>query len=158
MRYKNNNKRLLTPDAVYNSRLVTRLINRVMKDGKKSVAINQVYKAFDLIGKKTKKEPLEVFKVALENIKPAMEVRSRRVGGAAYQVPAPVRGDRRESLAIRWIITTSRAKPNKDFHNFYEKLAAEIIDASQNQGEAIKKKENMHKMADANKAFAHFRW
>jgi len=158
MRDAKNNKRLLLADPVYNSRLVTRLINRVMKDGKKSIAIKQVYEAFKYIGEQTKQPAEEVFRVALENIKPVMEVRSRRVGGAAYQVPTPVRGDRRESLAIRWLVTCSRLRPNKEFHHFYLKLATEIIAASKNEGETLKKKDNMHKMAEANKAFAHFRW
>jgi len=151
-------KRALSPDAIYQSPLVARLINRVMKDGKKTVAQKQVYKAFDLIKEKTQKNPLEIFTKALENIKPKMEVRPRRVGGAAYQVPMPVRGDRRESLAIRWLVLYARQRPNSEYHNFYEKLAAEILDAAQNQGGAIKKKEEVHRMAEANKAFAHFRW
>lgn len=151
-------KRILPPDPIYNSRLVTRLINRVMKDGKKTVAQKQVYKAFELIAQKTKKNPLEIFTKALDNIKPTMEVRPRRVGGAAYQVPMPVRGDRRESLAIRWLVLYARQRPNSEYHHFYEKLAAEILDAFKNQGGAVKKKEEVHKMAEANKAFAHFRW
>jgi small subunit ribosomal protein S7 len=151
-------KRILPPDPLYQSRLVNRLINRVMKDGKKTVAQKQVYQTFNLIEQKTKKHPLEVFTKALENIKPTMEVRSRRVGGAAYQVPMPVRGDRRESLAIRWLIQFARQRPSKEYHYFYEKLAAEILDASQNQGGAVKKKQDVHRMAEANKAFAHFRW
>ncbi len=158
MRDKKAKKRLLPPDPIYASRLVTRLINRVMRDGKKTVAINQVYKAIKTVEEKTKKEGLEALRVALENIKPVMEVRSRRVGGAAYQVPMPVKGDRREALAIRWLIMSARKRPSKEFHSFNEKLAAEIMDALQNTGEAIKKKELTHKMADANKAFAHFRW
>lgn len=151
-------KRILPPDPIYNSRLVTRLINRVMKDGKKTVAQKQVYKAFELIAQQTKKNPLEIFTKALDNIKPTMEVRPRRVGGAAYQVPMPVRGDRRESLAIRWLVLYARQRPNSQYHHFYEKLAAEILDAFQNQGGAVKKKEEVHRMAEANKAFAHFRW
>jgi len=158
MRDKKTKKRLLQPDPIFNSRMLTRLVNRVMKDGKKTIAVNQVYKALSIVQEKTKKESLEVFRIALENIKPVMEVRSRRVGGASYQVPMPVRGDRRESLAIRWLIMSARSRPNKDYHEFAQKLAAEIIDASQNQGEAIRKRDLMHKMADANKAFAHFRW
>ncbi len=135
-----------------------RLINCVMKDGKKNIAIKQTYKALKLIEEKTQKPPLEVLRLALENIKPNMEVRSRRVGGAAYQVPMPVRGDRRESLAIRWLLSAAKARPNKDYHHFYEKMAAEILDALKNEGAAIKKRETVHKMAEANKAFAHFRW
>ena len=151
-------KRVLPPDPIYQSRLVTRLINRVMKDGKKAVTQRQIYKAFDLIKEKTKKHPLEVFTRALENIKPIMEVRPRRVGGAAYQVPMPVRGDRRESLAIRWLVLYARQRPSSEYRHFYEKLAAEILDASQNQGGAVKKRGEVHRMAEANKAFAHFRW
>ncbi|MGB9911427.1 MAG: 30S ribosomal protein S7 [Microgenomates group bacterium] len=151
-------KRVLPPDPIYNSRLVTRLINRVMKDGKKTIAQKHVYKAFEIIKEKTGKNPLEIFTQALENIKPTMEVRPRRVGGAAYQVPMPVRGSRRESLAIRWLVLYARQRPNKEYHHFYEKLAAEIMDAFQNQGGAVKKKEEVHRMAEANKAFAHFRW
>ena len=151
-------KKILPPDSIYQSRLVTRLINRVMKDGKKTTAQKQVYKAFELIKEKTQKHPLEIFTKALENVKPAMEVRPRRVGGAAYQVPMPVRGERRESLAIRWLVLYARQRPNSEYHHFYEKLAAEILDASQNQGGAVKKKEEVHRMAEANKAFAHFRW
>ena len=146
------------PDPIYQSRLVTHLINRVMRDGKKSAAQKQVYQAFDLIKEKTKKEPLEVFQEALENIKPVMEVRPRRVGGAAYQVPAPVRGERKEALAIRWLIQAARMRTNKEYHHFSEKLCAEVLDAQQKLGEAIKKRENVHRMAEANKAFAHFRW
>lgn len=151
-------KRIPFPDPIYQSRLVTRLINQVMKDGKKTVAQKQVYQAFDLISQKTKKSSLEVFTQALENIKPSMEVRPRRVGGAAYQVPMLVRGDRRESLAIRWLIQYARQRPSSEYHNFYEKLAAEILDAQQNQGGAVRKKQDVHRMAEANKAFAHFRW
>jgi len=151
-------KRILPLDLIYQSRLVSRLINRVMKDGKKSVAQKQVYQAFELIKEKTKQHPLEVFTKALENVKPKMEVRPRRIGGAAYQVPMPVRGDRRESLAIRWLVLYARQRSNSEYHHFYEKLAAEILDAAQNQGGAVKKKEEVHRMAEANKAFAHFRW
>jgi small subunit ribosomal protein S7 len=151
-------KNLITPDPIYQSRLVTRLINRVMKDGKKTVAQKNVYRALKLIEEKTKKEPLQVLNQALENVKPSMEVRPRRVGGAAYQVPMPVKGDRRESLAIRWLIFAARSRPNKENHHFWEKLAAELIDASQRTGGAFQKKEEIHRMAEANKAFAHFRW
>jgi small subunit ribosomal protein S7 len=158
MRGKKTKKKLLLSDPIYSSRLVTRLINRVMKDGKKTVASKQVYEALKLVEQKTKKPALDTYRQALENIKPTIEVRSRRVGGAAYQVPIPVRGDRREALAIRWLVFASRARPNKDYHQFSQKLAAEILDAFQGLGEAIKKKENVHKMAEANKAFAHFRW
>jgi small subunit ribosomal protein S7 len=148
----------IVPDPLYQSRLVTRLVNRVMKDGKKNIAQKQVYEAFRLVESKTKKKALEVFTQALENVKPTMEVRPRRVGGASYQIPIPVRGDRRESLAIRWLIISAQARPNQEYHHFWQKLAAEIIDAAQNTGGAIKKKEDIHRMAEANKAFAHFRW
>lgn len=151
-------KRKINPDPVYQSRLVARLINRVMRDGKKNVAQRQVYEAFNLIKAKTKKEPLEVFAEALENVKPAMEVRPRRVGGAAYQVPIPVRGDRREALGIRWLIKAAQVRPSADYHHFYEKLSDEILDAAKKEGGAIKKKEEINRMAEANKAFAHFRW
>ncbi len=129
-----------------------------MRSGKKTVAQKHVYKALDLIQKKTKKEPVEVLRIAIENVRPRMEVRPRRVGGAAYQVPMEVKGDRRESLAVRWLILAARARPNNQYHCFYEKLAAELIDASNNAGGAVKKKEDTHRMAEANKAFAHFRW
>ena len=157
-RSKRVKKRVLPPDPIYNSRLVTRLINRVMKDGKKTIAQKHVYGAFELIQKKTKKKPLEVFIQAVENVKPSMEVRPRRVGGASYQVPMPVKGDRRESLAIRWLVLAARARPNKEYHTFTEKLAAELLDAYNNTGGAVRKKDEVHRMAEANKAFAHFRW
>lgn len=151
-------KRSLAPDPIYQNRLVTKLINRMMKDGKKDAAQRQVYQAFELIAKKTGNEPLAVFVQAVENIKPIVEVRPRRVGGAAYQVPIPVRGDRRESLTIRWLIQAAKSRSSKEYHHFFEKLTAEILDAQQNQGGAIKKKQDIHRMAEANKAFAHFRW
>lgn len=152
-------KRLLPPDSIYSSRLVGRLINGVMKDGKKQVASKLVYKALETIKTKMKTEdPISFLRQAVENIKPSMEVRSRRVGGAAYQVPIPVRGDRRESLAIRWLVLAARARPNSQYHTFDEKLVAELMDAYKREGEAVRKKENIHRMAEANKAFAHFRW
>ena len=151
-------KRTIEPDARYQSQLVTKLINRVMVSGKKTVAQGHVYDAFEVIEKKAKQSPLEVFVRALENIKPNMEVRPRRIGGAAYQVPTPVRGIRRESLAIRWLILAANERPNKEFHTYGEKLAVEIMAAANNEGNAMQKKENMQRMADANKAFAHFRW
>lgn len=158
-RGKRVKKRTIEPDPIYQSRQVTKLVNRIMRDGKKQIAFNQVYTAFDLIKKKFKDEdPALVLHQALDNIRPNMEVRSRRVGGAAYQVPMPVKGDRKESLAIRWLILEARKKPNKEYHTFAEKLAAEIIDAYNNEGGAIKKKQDTHKMAEANKAFGHFRW
>lgn len=150
--------REVKPDPIYNSRLVTKLINRSMRDGKKTVAQKQVYGAFELIKKETKKDPLEIFSQAVENIKPTMEVRPRRVGGAAYQVPMPVRGPRRESLAIRWLILAARSRPNSQYHTYAEKLAAEIMDAAKGEGGAVRKRQEMERMAEANRAFAHFRW
>lgn len=151
-------KRVLPPDPIYQSRLVARLINRVMQRGKKAVAQRHVYRAFDQVKEKTGKNPLEVFQRALDNIKPSMEVRPRRVGGASYQVPMPVRGDRRESLAIRWLIKAAQARPNKEYHTFDKKLTAELLAAANNEGGAMRKKEEVHRIAEANKAFAHFRW
>ncbi len=152
-------KQLLIPDPIYGNRQIMRLVNRVMQDGKKQIAFKEVYQALKIVKQKTKTdEPVEVFHQALENIKPNLEVRSRRVGGAAYQVPMPVKGDRREALAIRWLIFAARKRPNKEYHSFSEKLAAEMIDASKNEGGAIQKKQETQRMADANKAFSHFRW
>jgi small subunit ribosomal protein S7 len=149
---------MIDPDPIYNNKVVTKLINRSMKEGKKSVAQKQVYKAFEIIKEKTKDDPIEVFSKAIEAIKPTMEVRPRRVGGAAYQVPMPVRGPRRESLAIRWLILAARARPNSDYHTYAEKLATEIMDAANGEGGAVKKRQDMERMAEANRAFAHFRW
>lgn len=157
MRGQKAPKRILPPDPIYNSRLVTRFINKVMYDGKKTVAQAQVYKALDEIEKSGKKS-MTVFETAIANASPKMEVRPRRVGGASYQVPTEVRGDRREALGIRWLIEAARKRPNKEFHTFAEKLAAELVAAAENQGSAIKKKEDTLRMAEANKAFAHFRW
>ena len=157
-RGKKIEKRQISKDPLYGSSLVQKLINRTMKDGKKSVAQHQVYRAFEILEEKTKSDPLVVFNQALENIKPQMEVRPRRIGGAAYQVPMPVRGERQVSLAIRWLILAARARSNREFHTFAEKLAAEILDAAAGTGGAVKKKEDTHRMAEANKAFAHFRW
>ena len=151
-------KRKTFPDSLFGSVLVTKLINRTMRSGKKTVAQREVYQAFTLLEEKTKKEPLSVFNLAIENIKPQMEVRPRRIGGAAYQVPAPVRGERQEALAIRWLIQSASTRPSKEFHTFAEKLAAEIEDAAAGAGGAVKKKENVHRMAEANKAFSHFRF
>jgi len=137
--------------------LVEKLINRAMRDGKKSVAQKEIYKAFDLIKEKGE-DPIKVFSKAMENIKPSMEVRPRRVGGAAYQVPMAVRGPRKESLAIRWLIFATRARSNSEFHTFAEKLTAEIMDAAEGIGGAVKKRQEMERVAEANRAFAHFRW
>jgi small subunit ribosomal protein S7 len=158
MRGKKIPKKTPEPDPVYKSRLVEALINRVMKGGKKQLARRLVYQALDKIREENKEDPLKVFRAAVEKVKPNMEVRPRRVGGAAYQVPIPVRGDRRESLALRWLILAARTRPNKEYHTFDQKLAAELLDASKGQGGAVKKRENIHRMAEANKAFAHFRW
>ena len=157
-RSKRAKKRLTSPDSLYGNRLVARLINRVMKGGKKTIAQKHVYKALEIVKEKTKKDPLEALRQSLEKIKPNMEVRPRRVGGTVYQVPMPVRGERREALAIRWLVVSARKRPNKTYHTFAEKLAVELLEALEGEGEAIKKKENTHRMAEANKAFAHFRW
>lgn len=159
MRAKKAKIRKINGDPIYQSPELHRLINRCMYDGKKTVAQKQVYLALDILKNKTKSEqPLEVFNLAIQNVTPKMEVRSRRVGGAAYQVPMPVRPARAFSLAVRWLITEAQKRPNRDYHTFAEKLAAELYDASQNEGGAIQKKLTTHKMAEANKAFAHFRW
>lgn len=159
MRAKHAKIKPVQPDPLYESQGLTKLINRVMYDGKKTVAQKQVYRALDLVKTKTNTpNPLDIFNQAIQNITPKMEVRSRRVGGAAYQVPMPVRPNRAISLAVRWLINEARKRPNTEFHTFSEKLAAELIDASHNEGGAIQKKLTTHKMAEANKAFAHFRW
>lgn len=145
-------------DPIYGNVLVTKLINRSMRDGKKTVAQKEIYEALELIREKTKDEPVKVFVQAIENIKPSMEVRSRRVGGAAYQVPQPVRGPRKESLAIRWLVEIANKKSNSEFHTYAEKLAAEIMDASKGEGGAVKKREDMERVAESNKAFSHFKW
>ena len=133
-------------------------MNRAMRDGKKNAIQKEVYDALKLIEQKLKQDPMVVFRQAVENVKPLMEVRSRRLGGAAYQVPMPVRGERKQSLAIRWLVQSAQKRPNKEFHTFADKLSAELIDAFNNTGLAIKKKEDTHRMAEANKAFSHFRW
>ena len=143
------------PDPLYNSKLVTRLINSVMYDGKKGVAQKIVYDAFDIIKEKTGKEPLEVFQNAMENVMPVLEVKARRVGGSTYQVPIEVRPERRQTLGLRWITLYARARSERTMK---ERLANEIMDAVNETGSAFKKREDTHKMAEANKAFAHFRW
>ncbi len=148
-------KRDVLPDPLYNSKVVTRLINNIMLDGKRGVAQKIVYGAFDIVAEKTGKEALEVFEQALENIMPSLEVKARRVGGATYQVPIEVRPDRRQTLGLRWLTTYSRARSEKTMK---ERLAAEILDAINGNGGAAKKRDDTHKMAEANKAFAHFRW
>lgn len=149
-------KREVEGDLVYNSKLVAKLINNIMKDGKKTVAQGIIYKTFEILAQK--EDPLSLFEKAVQNVGPKTEIKARRVGGASYQIPLEVRGERRTSLALRWIIEAARAKANKDFHSFEEKLASEIIAASENQGEAIRKRDNVHRMAEANKAFSHFRF
>ena len=148
-------KRDVLADPLYNSKLVTRLINNIMLDGKKGVAQKIVYGAFDIIAEKTGKDPLEVFEQAMENVMPVLEVKARRVGGATYQVPIEVRPERRQTLGLRWITTYSRARNERTMK---ERLAGEILDAVNSTGSAFKKREDTHKMAEANKAFAHYRW
>ena len=148
-------KREVLPDPVYSSVLVTKLINSVMLDGKKGVAQKVVYAAFDQIKEKTEKDPIEVFAQAMENIMPSLEVKARRVGGATYQVPMEVRPARRQTLGLRWLTAYARARSER---TMAEKLAGEIMDAANNTGSAVKKREEVHKAAEANKAFAHFRW
>lgn len=137
---------------------MAKLINRAMRDGKKSVAQTQIYKALEIVKEKGDGEALTQLHQALANIRPSMEVRPRRVGGAAYQVPMPVRGARQDALAIRWMVEAARARDNKDFHTFADKLSAEIMDAVKGEGGAVKKKLDMERVAEANRAFAHFRW
>ncbi len=148
-------KRKILPDPKYQDRLITKFVNNLMRRGKRSTAESICYGALDLIAERTKDEPLKVFKKALENIKPIIEVKSRRVGGATYQVPVEVRQDRRVALGMRWLIRYSKARGEKTMR---EKLAGEVLDAANNRGNAVKKREDTHKMAEANKAFAHYRW
>ncbi len=148
-------KRKLTADPKFKDRLVAKLTNTVMLSGEKSIAEGIVYGAFDVIQARHKEDPLEVFRKAIDNVKPKVEVKSRRVGGATYQVPVEVRQDRRVSLAMRWLVLYSRSRGEK---SMAERLAAELVEAAQGRGNAVKKKEDTHKMADANKAFAHYRW
>ena len=148
-------KRDVLVDPIYNSKLVTRLINKIMLDGKKGVAQNILYNAFEIVEKKTGQQPMEVFEKALDNVMPELELKLRRVGGANYQVPVEVRPDRRMTLGIRWTVNYARLRGEKTMD---ERLAGELMDAANNTGAAIKKKEDTHKMAEANKAFAHYRW
>lgn len=148
-------RRDVLPDPVYNSKLVTRLINRMMIDGKRGVAQKILYEAFDIIKERTGRDPMEVFEEALKNIMPVLEVRARRVGGANYQVPVEVRPERRTTLGLRWLVQYSRTRGEKTMQ---ERLAGEILDAANNTGGAVKRREDMHKMAEANRAFAHYRW
>lgn len=148
-------KREILPDPIYNSVLVTKLINSIMLDGKKGVAQKVVYEAFDIIKEKSGKDPLEAFTEAMNNIMPSLEVKARRVGGATYQVPIEVRPERRQTLGLRWLTAYARKRNEKTMK---ERLAGEIMDAANNAGNAVKRREDMHKMAEANKAFAHYRW
>ena len=148
-------KREVLPDPKFNSKVVSKFISVIMEDGKKAVAENICYGAFDIIKDKTGNDPLKVFKQALENVKPILEVKPRRVGGATYQVPVEVRNERRQALAIRWIITAARARNDK---TMVDRLSAELLDASNNRGAAVKKREDTHRMAEANRAFSHYRW
>ena len=155
MRKRRAVKRDVLPDAIYNSKVVTKLINQIMNDGKKGTAQRIVYDAFDMIKEKTGEEAMTIFNKAMENIKPALEVKSRRVGGANYQVPVEVKAERAQALAFRWLAQYARLRSGK---SMAEKLANEIIDASNGIGASVKKREDTHKMAEANKAFAHYRW
>ena len=148
-------KREVLPDPIYNSKIVTKLVNNIMLDGKKTVAQKIVYDAFDIVKSKENKDALEVFETALENVMPVLEVKARRVGGATYQVPIEIRPERRQTLGLRWLVSYSR---NRNEKTMAERLAGEIVDAINNTGGAFKKKEDMHKMAEANKAFAHYKW
>ncbi len=155
MRKRRAVKRDVLADPIYNSKLVTKLINNMMIDGKKGKAQTILYDAFDMIKEKTGKDPMEVLNTAMENVMPSLEVKSRRVGGANYQVPIEVKADRRQALGLRWIIQYARLRGG---HSMSENLANELIDASNNTGAAVKKREDTHRMAEANKAFAHYRW
>jgi small subunit ribosomal protein S7 len=148
-------QREILPDPKYHSPLVAKFINSLMRKGKKSTAESIIYRSLDLLAKKTEEEPIKLFEKAIENVKPVIEVKSRRVGGSTYQVPVEVKSSRRLSLSIRWIISYAKARAEKTMEG---KLAAELLDAANNRGAAIKKKEDTHKMAEANKAFAHYRW
>ena len=148
-------RRDIAPDSVYNNRLVTQLINKILLDGKKSTAENIVYGAFDLIEQRTSSDPLATFKKAMDNVRPTLEVRPKRVGGATYQVPVEIRGDRRMSLGVRWLVQAARKRSGKSMS---EKLAAELVDAMNGLGAAVKRREDTHKMAEANRAFSHFKW
>jgi small subunit ribosomal protein S7 len=148
-------RRPITPDHRYGDHVVAKFINYVMQDGKRSISERAIYNAFDLIKDKTGQEGIEVFRTALNNVKPSLEVKSRRIGGATYQVPVEVRPERRQMLAMHWVISFARSRPE---HTFAERLAAELVLASKNEGPSIKKREDTHRMADANKAFAHCRW
>ena len=155
MRKRRATKRDVLPDPLYKSKVVTKLINQIMLDGKKGTAQTILYKAFEMVKEKTNEEPMEVFNKALENIKPALEVKTRRVGGANYPVPIEVKADRAQALGLRWLVQYSRLRGG---HSMAENLANELIDAANGVGASVKKREDTHKMAEANKAFAHYRW
>ncbi len=157
MRHKNAPKREIEADVVYKNKLVAKFINYLMRDGKKTVAQKVLYRSFDLLSQKNQ-DPISVFERAILNVGPRQEVKPKRVGGASYQIPMEVRGERKQSLAIRWIVDAARKRLNKDYRVFEEKLAAELMDASQEQGEAIKKRDTVLRMAQANRAFSHFKW
>lgn len=144
-------------DPVYGNRLLTRFINRVMRSGKKQAAQAEVYKALDIIKEKGE-DPIKVFELAINTVGPKMEVKARRVGGASYQVPTEVRGDRRMALAMRWIVQFANKRSNREFHSFAQKLAVELTEAAKGQGDAVRKRDTVHRMAEANRAFAHFKW
>ncbi|MBX5476392.1 MAG: 30S ribosomal protein S7 [Clostridia bacterium] len=148
-------RREVAPDPVYKSELVARFINKIMKDGKKTLAQRIFYEAMNLVAERSKRDPLEVFEAAIRNVAPVLEVRPRRVGGATYQVPVEVRPERRLSLAMRWIVTFARERGER---TMAQRLAGELLDAANNQGAAVRRKEEMHRMAEANRAFAHYRW
>ena len=155
MRKRRAEKRDVLADPIYNSKLVTKLINQIMVDGKKGTAQKILYEAFDIVKEKTNRDPMEVFEEAMKNIKPALEVKSKRVGGATYQVPMEVRPERSQALALRWLVNYARLRGG---HSMAENLANEIIDAAAGTGAAVKKREDTHRMAEANKAFAHYKW
>ena len=156
-RSKRVTKAILPADPVYGNRILTRFINRVMRSGKKRAAEQAVYRALDIIKEKGE-DPIKVFELAINTVGPKMEVKARRVGGASYQVPTEVRGDRRVALAMRWIIQFASKRSNHEFHTFAEKLAVELMEGAKGQGEAVKKRDTVQRMADANRAFAHFKW
>ena len=157
MRHAKVVKRKIEPDVIYNNVFVSKLINYIMQDGKKTVAQGLVYSAFKILSEKGE-DPVKLFDKALQNVGPKVEVKARRVGGANYQVPIEVKHERRMSLALRWLIEATRKRPNKEYHTFADKLAAELLDAAQNTGEAVRKRDLTLRQAEANKAFGHFRW
>ena len=157
MRHAKVKKRIINPDTIYNNVQVAKLINYIMRDGKKTVAQTQIYDAFELLSQKGE-DPIKAFEKAIQNIGPKVEVKARRIGGANYQVPVEVRHERRMALALRWMIEAARKRSNKEFHTFSAKLAAEMLAAINNEGEAVRKRELALRQAEANKAFGHFRW